>query len=148
MEERIMMHSITKLNQQILKILIVDDDFYGRRLLQRMLSPYGECDLAVNGVEAVDAYERSLGDEFAYDLICLDLLMPVMDGQETLKRIRHMEDEREIFGDECVKIIITSAIDDKKNMLTAFRAGIEGYITKPVDKKKMLNKIKDLGLLS
>jgi two-component system chemotaxis response regulator CheY len=130
-----------------LKILIVEDDFYGRNLLQRLLSPYGECDVAVNGVEAVNAYEKSLDEEFSYDLICLDILMPVMNGQETLKRIRRIEDTRGIYGDDCVKVIITSALDDKRNMLTAYTTGCDGYITKPIRKKILLDKIKELDLL-
>lgn len=131
-----------------MRVLIVEDDFYSRRLLQRILSPYGECDLAVNGKEAVDAYERSLEDEFSYDLICLDILMPVMDGHETLKRIRDIEDNRHIYGENCVKVLMTSALDDKKNMLTAFSRGCDGYITKPITKKQILGKVSELGLLT
>jgi two-component system chemotaxis response regulator CheY len=130
-----------------LKILIVEDDFLGRRMLHRMLAPYGECDIAVNGKEAYEAYVNSLEEEFAYDLICLDILMPVMDGQEALRLIREVEDERGLYGDECVKVIITSALDDKRNMLTAFKTGCEGYMTKPIERREMLDKIRELGLL-
>ncbi len=130
-----------------LRILIVEDDFYSRRLLQRILAPYGECDIAVNGKEAVDAYERSLDDEFSYDLICLDILMPVMDGHEALKKIRDIEDRREIYGENCVKVLMTSALDDSKNMLSAFSNGCDGYITKPITKKQLLSKVSEMGLL-
>ncbi len=129
-----------------LKILIVEDDFDGRRLLQRILSPYGECDVAVNGKEAVVAYEKSLSEEFSYDLICLDLLLPEMDGHEALRRIRQLEDSKGIFGQQCVKIIITTAIDDKRTMLTAHQTGCEGYLTKPIERKKLLDTINGLGL--
>jgi two-component system chemotaxis response regulator CheY len=130
-----------------LKILIVEDDFYTRRLLQRILSPLGECDIAVNGEEAIDAYKNTLKEEFAYDLICLDILMPVMDGQETLKQIRRLEENAGIYGDNGVKIIMITVMDDNKNILKAFRSGCEGYITKPIDKKKLLAKITELGLM-
>jgi two-component system chemotaxis response regulator CheY len=130
-----------------LKILIVEDDFYTRRLLQRILSPFGECDIAVNGEEALEAYRNSLDEEFAYDLICLDILMPVLDGQETLKQIREMEEYREIYGADGVKIIMVTVLDDNKNILQAFRTGCEGYITKPIDKNKLSAKIEELGLL-
>jgi len=143
-----MVKAASKKAMSSLGILIVDDDFYGRRYLQRILSNYGECDIAANGKEAVDAYEKSLSEEFSYDLICLDLLMPVMNGQEALQRIRELEDSRGIYGDDCVKVIITSALDDKKNMLSAFSKGCEGYMTKPIDRKKLENKLKELGLVS
>ncbi|MCP5053853.1 MAG: response regulator transcription factor, partial [bacterium] len=100
-----------------MKILIVEDDFYSRRLLQRILAPYGECDIAVNGQEAVEAFKHSLGEEFSYDLICLDILMPVMDGQETLKKIREIEETRGIYGDDGAKIIMISVMDDNKSIL-------------------------------
>lgn len=130
-----------------LKILIVEDDFYTRRLMQRFLAPYGEVDIAVNGEEALDAYTTSLNEEFSYDLICLDILMPVMDGQETLEKIREVEEERGIYGSDGAKIVMVTVLDDNKNILKAFRTGCEGYITKPVDKKKLITKIGELGLL-
>jgi two-component system chemotaxis response regulator CheY len=141
-----MTNPVTRGMDYFLKILIVEDDFNSRQFLQRVLSPYGECDIAVNGEEAVMAYEKSLSEEFPYDLICLDLLMPVMDGHEALKRIRAIEDARGIYGDDCVKVIVTSALDDKRNMLTAYTSGCEDYITKPIRKKVLLDKIGELGL--
>jgi len=131
-----------------LRILIVEDDFYSRRIIQRILSPYGECDIAVNGEEAVEAYRASLEEEFSYDLICLDLLLPVMDGWETLKRIREIEEIQGIYADDCVKVIITTATENKKDVLSAFQIGCEGYITKPVTRKKILSKLKGLGIVN
>ena len=130
-----------------LKILIVEDDFYARKFLKRILAPYGDCDIAVNGEEALEAYSNSLKEEFSYDLVCLDILMPVMDGQETLKKIREIEEHHGIYGDEGVKVIMITALDDNNNILKAFRTGCEGYITKPIDKKIIMEKIAELGLL-
>jgi two-component system, chemotaxis family, chemotaxis protein CheY len=142
-----MINGVTQMGTGNLKILIVEDDFYTRRLLQRILSPFGECDIAVNGEEAVDAYKNTLKEEFSYDLICLDILMPVMDGQETLRQLRKIEESAGIYGDNGTKIIMITVMDDNKNILKAFRTGCEGYITKPVDKKKLIAKIAELGLL-
>jgi len=142
-----MMASGNNVYDNYLKILIVEDDFYCRRLLQRYLSPYGDCDIALNGKEAVDAYERSLHDEFGYDLVCLDLVMPEMDGQETLKKIREIEEKHGIYADDCVKVIITSATKDKRNILDAFCTGAEGYVAKPITRDKLLSTVKELGVL-
>jgi two-component system, chemotaxis family, chemotaxis protein CheY len=57
-----------------MKTLIVEDDFWARSLLSNLLSEHGTCHVAVNGGEALDAVER------AYDLVCLDIMMPAMDG--------------------------------------------------------------------
>lgn len=142
-----MAEEVKKIGRGALKILIVEDDFFTRRLLQRILSPLGECDIAVNGDEAIDAFRNSLTSEFSYDLICLDILMPVMDGHETLEKIRLAEEAMGIYGDDGVKVIMITVLDDNKNILRAFRRGCEGYITKPIDKKKLLARIEELGLL-
>jgi two-component system chemotaxis response regulator CheY len=81
-----------------MRFLVVEDDFTSRKLLQRILSPYGEVDVAVNGQEAVDAFETALRDAKPYDLVCMDIMMPEMDGQEALKRIRQIERLRERSG--------------------------------------------------
>ncbi len=142
-----MMEEVRKTGHGALKILIVEDDFFTRRLLQRILAPLGESDIAVNGEEAIDAFRNSLADEFTYDLICLDILMPIMDGHETLQKIRQAEEAMGIFGSDGVKVIMITVLDDNKSILQAFRTGCEGYITKPIDKKKLMARIEELGLL-
>ena len=76
-----------------MRVLVVEDDFISRRLLCRYLEPHGECDVAVNGNEALSAFKQALSSGQYYDLICLDIMMPGMDGQETLKRMRILERE-------------------------------------------------------
>ena len=74
-----------------MKILIVEDDFGSRISIQKMLSPFSECEIAVNGKEAVDAFTQSLESGAPYDLICMDIMMPEMNGKEALKIIREKE---------------------------------------------------------
>ncbi|NCC53452.1 MAG: response regulator, partial [Spartobacteria bacterium] len=71
-----------------MKTLIVDDDFTNRILLQAIMEEYGVAHIAVNGREAVDAVCMAMDDGVPYDLVCLDIMMPEMDGQEALKAIR------------------------------------------------------------
>ena len=77
-----------------MRVLVVEDDFTSRKILQKILGPYGEVDIAVNGLEAVEAFTQSLNDAKPYDLVCMDIMMPEMDGQTALKRIRALEKER------------------------------------------------------
>mgnify|MGYP000957131206 CR=1 FL=1 len=63
-----------------MKALVVDDDFSNRLLLQRFLSELGEVNIAVDGEEAVEAVRLALATREPYQLICLDILMPQMDG--------------------------------------------------------------------
>lgn len=127
--------------------MIIEDDFTSRKLLQLLLKPYGDCDFAINGQEALTAYSRALDDHEPYDLICLDLMLPEMDGHEVLKRLRQMEINRGITGFDGVKVIITSALTDAQNIRKAFFEGqCEAYLVKPVDKEKLFENMRNLGL--
>lgn len=130
-----------------MKSLIVDDDFFCRRILQSMLSAYGECHVAVDGNEAIFAFEQSVAEEAPYDVICLDIMMPGMDGHEVLKKIREIEDKKGIFGSDSVKIIMTTALDDKDHIKTAFREQCESYLIKPINKSKLTEVLKELELI-
>lgn len=74
-----------------MRILLAEDDFVTRKFMMNFLSSYGECDAAVDGMEAVDAYLMALEDGEPYDLACLDIMMPVMDGYQVLRSIRDLE---------------------------------------------------------
>ncbi len=130
-----------------LKILVVEDDFTSRKVLCGMLSPYGDFDVAVNGKEAVRAFSDALDNGERYDLICLDIMMPEMDGQDALKAIREIELQKNISGSESAKIIMTTALSDSKNLMQAFQEQCEAYIIKPIRKEKLLEQLHLLGLV-
>ncbi len=131
-----------------MRILIVEDDFTSRKLLQNILSPYGECDIAVNGKESVEAFEAALDEGKAYDLVCMDIMMPEMDGQEALKRIRAIEKKRGLRGPDEAKIVMTTALDDPKNVVEAYyKGGATSYIPKPIDKHLFIHLLRNLGLI-
>ncbi|WP_319417376.1 response regulator [Marispirochaeta aestuarii] len=131
-----------------MKILIVEDDFASRKLMQKYLSPYGICEVVVDGEEAVLAFSESLENDDPFDLVCLDIMLPKKDGQQVLKSIRNLEASRGIEGSEGVKVIMTTALGDAENIMSAFRSQCEGYLTKPVTRQRLLEEIKDLGLLA
>ncbi|BHH85482.1 response regulator [Desulforhopalus sp. 52FAK] len=131
-----------------MKTLIVEDDFLARALLTTLISEYGECHIAVNGKEALEAIERAYNDKVPYDLICLDIKMPVMDGHETLLELRKMEEEHLVSLADATKVIMVTAVDDSKNMMKAIRQGhCEAYLTKPFDRKKLIDHLKKLDLI-
>ena len=130
------------------KILIAEDDFTCRKLLQTFLSEYGDCFVAINGREAVEAVREALDKGQPYDLICLDIMMPEMDGHEALEAIRQIENEHGIAGLDGVKVIMTTVLGDSKNVIGAFRIGCEAYMVKPVSKEKLLEEMEKLGLFN
>lgn len=129
-----------------MRILIVEDDLLGRIILRKLLGSRGDCDIAVNGKEAVEAFRMAWEEEKPYDLICMDILMPEMDGVEALKAIRESEEARGVFGLKRVKVIMITGKDDSKTVLTSFREGCEGYVVKPVEKANLEKQIKEMGL--
>lgn len=129
-----------------MQILIVEDDSVSRHLLSRYLECFGDCDVAINGDEAVRAVEDALSENQGYDLICLDIMMPGLSGQETLKEIRRLESQHNLAPDQAAKIIMTTSIEDSHTMREAFSASADGYVVKPLRIDKFLTTVQDLGL--
>lgn len=127
-------------------ILVVEDDFISRRLLCRYLEPYGECDVAINGDEAVEAVHDALHAKNNYDLICLDIMMPGMGGQEALAKIRELEVSHGQHVGMGAKIVMTTAMEDHKNIRQAFSSSADGYVVKPIEKQKFLATLAEMGL--
>lgn len=131
-----------------MRVLIVEDDFTSSKLLERILEPYGSVDTVVNGKEAIDAVRQALADNDPYVLICLDIMMPEMDGQEALKAIRKLEHEHGISQANEARIVMTTALDDPQNVVEAYyRGGATSYVPKPIDRELFLKLLKNLGLL-
>jgi len=130
-----------------MRTLIVEDDFTSRLLLQSFLAQYGECHIAVNGKEALAAFRAAQESGQTYDLICMDIMMPEMDGQTAVKEIRAAEEAAGMLSTDGVKIIMTTALDDVKNVVESFQALCDAYLFKPIDKGMLLGHLRDLQLV-
>jgi two-component system chemotaxis response regulator CheY len=129
-----------------MKMLIVEDDPTSRFVLQRFLEPFGECHLARDGREAVQACASALEARQPFHLICLDVMMPEMDGLTALNQIRAAEEQVGILSHRGAKIIITTVLDDVHHVIDAFYGLCDGYLTKPVELKRLVGLLKDLRL--
>ena len=130
-----------------MRFLVVDDDFATRRLVQRLLHPYGMVDVATDGEEAVAAFSSALDDNEPYELITLDILMPNVNGQQALREIREIEKERRIPQENNVRIIMISGLDDSKELHDAFFLGeATSDIVKPLNHQVLVQEIEKLGL--
>jgi two-component system chemotaxis response regulator CheY len=121
-----------------MRILIAEDDMASRKFLLKLLSQYGECDVVIDGLEALDAYLISIKDGNSYDLICLDIMMPKVDSVKVLKAIRELETQKGILPEKRSKIIIITVLAESKYVQNAFEIGCEAYVTKPVDAQKLI----------
>ena len=127
-----------------LKILVVEDDFLSRNYLSKLVAEYGEIEVAVDGVEAIDAVKRSYAEGRPYDLIFLDIMMPRKDGQVALKEIRAYEETAGVSALETCKIVMTTALGDAKNVMSAFGSLCDAYVTKPFSKNAIDDEVKKI----
>ncbi len=130
-----------------MRILIAEDDYVSRTFLFKFLSNYGECDITVDGIEALEVFMMSLDEEKYYDLVCLDIMMPEVDGINVLKTIRVLEEERNVDQDKRCKVIMTTALNAVEKVQSTFDIGAQGFAVKPIDIDKFLQVLYKLGLI-
>jgi two-component system chemotaxis response regulator CheY len=130
-----------------MKSLIVEDDLTSRILLQEILKAFGPAHLAVNGHDALQAVDTALQDGEPYGLICMDIMMPEMDGQTALRKIREMEERRGILSTSGAKIIMTTALSDLKSVSDSYRNLCDGYLVKPIDVAQLKRELRKFNLV-
>jgi len=129
-----------------MRILVVDDDFAIRKIFGIWLKDIGTCECLQNGQEAVNAIKKAYEDNNPYDLVCMDIMMPVMNGIDALKSVRNYEKENNIPIGHGVKIIMTTAAASPKSIMGAFNEQCEAYLVKPIEEEELLSAIQKLGI--
>ncbi len=128
-----------------MKSLVVEDVCMMRKLLEKLLSPYGKCDSAGDGREALIKFNQAWISEEKYDVIFLDLMLPEISGEVVLRDIRDLEEKMGVSKIKQVKIIICSALSDYESVIGVLKNHCDAYISKPFDRvviDKTLKKIK------
>ena len=132
----------------LLKVLIVDDDFMVRVLVKEFLTSFSDCDMAVDGHEAIQAFHLAWKSQKPYDLICLDIMMPEMDGQEVLCQIRAAEKQMGIKPKNEVKVVMVTALNDPKNVFQAYsKGGATSYVVKPIVRDQLIDELRNHRLI-
>ena len=126
-----------------LRTLIVEDDPSSAILLSEILAGYGDCQSAAAGESALELFEKAIAEDRPYDLICLDIMLPGMDGQQVLEAMRRREQDLERES----KIIMITALSSTAALMTAFRAGATSYLVKPIRKASLLLELRKFGLV-
>ena len=126
--------------------LVVEDDVTSRTILCRLLEKYGPCDFAEDGLAGVAAAEKALANGHPYDLVCLDIMMPELDGQQALGRIRKIEREAGVAGTGCAKVFMVSAAFDERSVLERIEEW-DAYIVKPIDQRQIVAELERFGLI-
>jgi len=115
-----------------MRCLIVEDVDFEREMMEFFLADYAETDSAADGVEAVELFSSALEEGRPYQLVCLDILMPHMNGQEALKAMRQAEATGGNPSRKAV-IIMTTAMNSREDMEEALWQGdCTDYLVKPI----------------
>ncbi|WP_252231651.1 response regulator [Clostridium sp. ZBS15] len=130
-----------------MRFLVAEDDYASRYFLVKILEKNGKCDTAVDGLEAINAYLKAEKEKEPYDLICLDIMMPKLDGLKALKVIKDIENQKGVEEKKKVKMIITTALNDNQSVMTAEELGCEAFIWKPIDTEKFILILKKLKII-
>lgn len=131
-----------------MKCLIAEDHLMSRRILKEMLSPQFDCDIAVNGQEAIDSFQMAHEAKRPYDVIFMDIMMPVVDGMEALLCIRTLEKKMQIPPNLAVKVIMTTALDDPHTVIKSYnQCEADSFIVKPLSRQKLTLELRKLNLL-
>ncbi len=141
--------AVPKDDEKKLHVLIVEDDPDCLAILQRILTPVAECDVAINGVEAIDRVATALEQRQPYHLVCLDLMMPNIDGREALNSIRDLEREHNVIPGRRTKVILTTSVDEPDEVLgEELEHHYQAFLPKPLKRQELLCVLGELGLLS
>jgi len=131
-----------------MRVLVVDDDPASRYVLAAHLTGLADCTMCASGPEAVDAVSRAIAAATPFDVVFLDIIMPHMDGHETLTRIREAEQAAGLGAEQCVRAVMVTSMDDETNTMTAlFDGQVAAYLVKPPNRSELLSKLTALGLL-
>ncbi len=130
-----------------MKCLIVEDELQYLHILKGMLSSISECDIAVNGQEAIDSFRLAHESKRPYNGIFMNVTMPVVDGLTALREIRSLEMGMNIPPGLKVKAVMMTTPSDPRAIIKAFKEGeANSFLIKPVTQKILDNEIATLML--
>ncbi len=128
-----------------MRILIVEDDLIARKILASILAPYGTCDLAENGEEAIEKVRLAMQGNSTYKFICMDIVMPKMDGQLALQEIRNIEKSFNLPPANRARVLFLTSLDAPEAMVDDSDSTI-AYVNKPIDGENVIKTLKSFGL--
>lgn len=120
-----------------MRILLIDDEPIALTKLELMLTNVGECDTAVNGVQATEHFVRSISEKQPYDVVTIDIELPDITGLDLLNRFCELEKKNGIPPTK--KIMVTA--HSKVDYVVKARDKCDAFLVKPIRKATLLEKI-------
>ncbi len=126
-----------------MRILVVDDEFVALAKLMVILEPYGECQAATNGAQALEFFRKAIHSGRPYGLVTLDIQMPDLNGLDALGSMTQRE---KAAGSAPARKIVISAAPRRANVARAAQYGCEGFLVKPVSRDALITMLSKLGI--
>ncbi len=136
-----------------MKILVVEDNNACMIFLHETLTNMGGIDSiaiesASTGEDGLQKYKTAMSSDNPFKLIFMDIMLPGIDGLQTLEKIRAHENNLQLTESQKVKVIITTALDDSTKASRAFfQGGAISYMTKPTTSAKIIDELKKFGFM-
>ena len=121
-----------------MKSLVVEDDATSRLVMQEYLSAFGPCDGVAHGRDALEMFAQAHRDGAPYELVCLDIMMPELNGWEVCKTIRSHEEYNS------TGILMVTAIGETLNDMTSELYGADDHVNKPFELQEVLTKVEEI----
>ncbi len=125
-----------------MRILVIDDEFAALKKLEVLLSEHGDCDAATNAGQAKDLFAQAIKEGKPYGLITIDIGLPDTSGLDLLKFFSLLESKSPKLSSKKIMVTGSAEADD---VLDASKY-CDGYITKPIKKEILLQKLKQFGI--
>ena len=132
----------------MIKTLVVEDVSLLQKMIGRMLKSYAIITSVDNGIEAIYQYTKAILDEKPFDLICLDIYIPEMNGLEVLQNIRKFEDKIGLNEENRVKIIVITSLTNNDNFEKEIKKYANSFLNKPFSPGDLTLQLKKLNLLN
>ncbi len=128
-----------------MKFLIVDAQFDTRKASQKLLSSYGECDVALNGLEALNAFVRAHRDTEPYHVIFLDIEMDGLDGVQVMEKIRQWEASKSIDPAAIVRVILISSQPAPDHVMARLTPGLETAMERDITRPGLARAFRNIS---
>jgi CheY-like chemotaxis protein len=128
--------------KQRLSILVAEDNEINALLMRSLLNRLGHhAVITTNGEEALESWLSAESAGAPYDLVLMDIQMPQLDGIETTKKIRAREAGQRVRRTPILALTANTLVEDR---YACFEAGMDGFLVKPLDRKKLADALAGL----